>query len=68
MAPLTSRTAISIHMAVDSAVAKKLSASPQNPSSSTGRRPWLSESAPKTGAAKKFARPKAKVTAPYQKA
>jgi hypothetical protein len=39
IAPPTMRTATSIHSAVLSAVAKKLIASPQKPSSSTGRRP-----------------------------
>jgi hypothetical protein len=39
MAPLATRTAISIQMAVASPVTKKLSARPEKPSSSTGRRP-----------------------------
>ncbi len=47
---------------------KKLSAKPQNPINSTGRRPKESESAPRIGEPKKFAMPKAKVTTPYQKA
>ncbi len=66
IAPPTRRTATSIHNSVASAVARKLSASPQNPSSSTGRRPWPSERAPRIGEATKFARPKANVTTPYQ--
>ena len=68
IAPLNRRTAISIHSAVASAVTKKLSARPQKPSSSTGRRPKRSESAPRIGEPKKLAMPKAKVTAPYQNA
>ena len=66
IAPLTTRTATSTHMAVASTVARKLNAMPQNPSSSTSRRPCASESAPRNGELKKFARLKAKVTTPYQ--
>src|SRR5579864_1086211 len=67
-APPTSRTAASIHREVAIAVKKKLSPKPQNPISSTGRRPKRSESAPRMGEPKKFAMPKEKVTTPYQKA
>ena len=37
--PLTKRTTINIHNCVASAVTKKLTAIPQNPSNRTGRRP-----------------------------
>ena len=68
IAPLTRRTAISIHSAVAMAVAKKLRARPQKPISKTGLRPRLSERAPSSGEPKKLAMLKVKVTTPYQKA
>src|SRR5689334_22874868 len=66
MAPENSRTTTSTHSAVAAAVTKKLSASAQNPSSSTGRRPCRSDSAPSTGDATKFARLNANVMRPNQ--
>ena len=68
IAPLNSRTVISIHNAVAIAVTKKLSASPQKPTSSTGRRPKRSDKPPMIGEPKKLAMPKANVTTPYQNA
>ncbi len=64
-APLTRRTAISIHNAVAIAVTKKLSASPLKPISSTGRRPKRSDSAPRIGEPMKLAKPKAIATQAY---
>ncbi len=49
------REATSTQAEVASAVLKKLMARPQKPSSSTGRRPYLSDNAPSTGAPKKLA-------------
>ena len=66
MAPPTRRTAISIHKLVARAVAKKFNASPQKPSNSTRLRPQASERAPNSGAPKKLAMPKAKLTTPTQ--
>jgi hypothetical protein len=57
MAPLNRRTTTSIHRAVAAAVTKKLSARPMKPSSSTGRRPYWSDSAPSTEEPKKLAIP-----------
>ena len=57
------RTATSIHSAVAAAVTKKLNASPAKPSSSTGRRPKRSDSAPRIGELTKLAMPKVNVTA-----
>jgi hypothetical protein len=68
IAPLKRRTTISIQSAVASAVTKKLSESAQKPTSSTGRRPKRSESAPSTGDEKKLAKLNANVTAPYHHA
>ena len=67
IAPLNKRTTINIHNAVARPVTMKLSASPEKPSSSTGRRPYLSDSAPSTGEAKKLATPNDNATAPNQK-
>jgi len=67
MAPLNKRTAISIHNAVARPVTMKLSARPENPSNSTGRRPYLSDKAPRIGEAMKLATPNDKATAPNQK-
>jgi hypothetical protein len=67
-APLTSRIATSGHSSVTIPVTKKLIEKPQNPSSSTGRRPKRSESAPSTGEAKKFATANVNVIAPNQNA
>ena len=47
---------------------KKLIDRAQKPSSSTGRRPYRSESAPSSGEVRKLAKLKAKVTAPYHQA
>ena len=66
IAPPTTRTAISTHMAVAMAVPKKLMHRPRNPSSKIGRLPYWSESAPKIGDETKFAAPKLKATAPNQ--
>ncbi len=66
MPPPTMRDATSIHTADAIAVAKKLNASPQKPSSSTGRRPKRSDSAPRIGAPKKLASANENVITPYQ--
>ena len=68
ISPPTSRATINIQIAVASAVAKNVTASPQKPSNSTGRRPYLSDNAPSTGEPKKLAKPKAVLTAPYHHA
>ena len=65
IAPLTRRTAISIHSADASAVPKKLSARPLKPISSTGRRPKRSDKAPRMGEPMKFAKPNAIATRAY---
>ena len=66
IAPLNSRTAISIHSAVDRPVTMKLSARPEKPISSTGRRPKRSDRPPRIGEPKKLAMPKANATTPNQ--
>src|ERR1017187_4552703 len=59
---------MSIHSCVASAVTKKLSERAQKPTSSTGRRPNLSESAPSTGDETKLAMLNENATAPYHQA
>src|ERR1019366_7701772 len=59
---------MSIHSCVASAVTKKLSESAQKPTSSTGRRPYLSEIAHSTGEEMKLAMLNEKATAPYHQA
>ena len=68
IAPLNRRTTISIQSAVASAVTKKLSDKAQKPTSSTGRLPNRSESAPMIGEAMKLAMLKANITAPNHQA
>src|SRR3990167_2060140 len=68
MAPPMMRTASSIQKALARAVTKKLIAMPTSPSKSTGRRPYRSDSAPRTGALKNWAMAKAACAAPYANA